>query len=86
MPATPTTGMAGTLATSATKSSPPNPLSNAPTFLSQRTGMLVSFRNITYTVQNEANKKEAISLLKSVSGYLRAGELVALMGPSGSGK
>lgn len=67
-------------------SSPNKKLANAPTFLSQRTGMLVSFRNITYTVQNEANKKEEISLLKSISGYLRSGELVALMGPSGSGK
>jgi len=63
----------------------PRKFNNAPTFLLQRTGMLVSFRNITYTVQNEANKKEQISLLKSVSGYLRSGELVALMGPSGSG-
>ena len=49
-------------------------------------GMLVSFKDIIYTVKNEQNKKENISLLKSVSGYLRSGELVALMGPSGSGK
>jgi ABC-type glutathione transport system ATPase component len=75
-----------TLASSAkVKNSLPRKFENAPTFLSQRTGMLVSFRNITYTVQNEQNKKEELSLLKSVSGYLRSGELVALMGPSGSG-
>ncbi|KAG7667438.1 hypothetical protein Ndes2526B_g02020 [Nannochloris sp. 'desiccata'] len=74
----------GTLATGDNSSQ--SKFKNAPTFLSQRTGMLVSFRNITYTVQNEANKKEQISLLQSVSGYLRSGELVALMGPSGSGK
>ena len=54
-----------------------------PSFLKR--GMLVSFRNITYTVTNEADKKEQISLLQNVSGYLRPGELIALMGPSGSG-
>ena len=49
-------------------------------------GMLVSFKDVTYNVINESNKKETISLLQNVSGYLRPGELVALMGPSGSGK
>lgn len=32
------------------------------------------------------NKKEKLSILKSVSGYFKPGELSALMGPSGSGK
>lgn len=48
--------------------------------------MLVSFKDITYTVRNSENRKETISLLDGVSGYLRAGELVALMGPSGCGE
>ena len=76
------TSLDGNLAVSSTRK---GKLDNAPTFL-QRHGMLVSFRNITYTVQNDQNKKEQISLLNSISGYLRSGELVALMGPSGSGK
>ena len=49
-------------------------------------GMAVTFQDVTYTVKNSQNKKEKIDLLKSVSGYLKAGELTALMGPSGSGK
>lgn len=56
----------------------------SPTFLHR--GMLVSFRNLTYNVRNSTNRKEMITLLHGVSGYLRAGELVALMGPSGCGK
>lgn len=49
-------------------------------------GMFVSFKDVTYTVQNGENRKARISLIKSVSGYLPSRELVALMGPSGSGK
>jgi ABC-type glutathione transport system ATPase component len=54
------------------------------TFL--RRGMLISFRDINYTVKNHNNPKDDIKLLSGVSGYLRPGELVALMGPSGCGK
>lgn len=35
---------------------------------------------------NSQNKKERLTLLDGVSGYLRPGEMSALMGPSGSGK
>lgn len=47
-------------------------------------GVLVSFRNIKYSVVNK--KKESICLIDNVSGYLRGGEMVALLGPSGSGE
>ena len=47
--------------------------------------MLVSFKEITYSVRNAQNTKESIDLLTRVSGYLRPGEMVALMGPSGCG-
>ena len=51
-----------------------------------KNGMLVSFRNISYKVRNAHKRKEMITLLDGVSGYLRGGELVALMGPSGCGE
>eukprot|EP00890_Picochlorum_soloecismus_P003061 jgi/Picsp_1/3756/NSC_06591-R1_abc family transporter: multidrug len=47
-------------------------------------GMLVSFRNINYSIVDR--KKESVCLIDNVSGYLRGGEMVALLGPSGSGK
>lgn len=60
----------------------PNALSSK--FLSA--GMPVIFKELTYTVTNSQNKKEKISLLQGVSGYLLPREMTALMGPSGSGK
>ena len=51
-----------------------------------KNGMLVSFRNISYKVRNAHKRKEMITLVDGVSGYLRGGELVALMGPSGCGE
>ena len=47
-------------------------------------GMLVSFRNINYSIVDR--KKESVCLIDNVSGYLRGGEMVALLGPSGSGE
>ena len=44
------------------------------------TGMPVTFKNLTYTVANSQKKKEKLTLLNSVSGYLKAGEMAALMG------
>ena len=37
-------------------------------------------QDLVYTVINSQNKKERISLLKGVSGYLLPGEMSALMG------
>lgn len=37
-------------------------------------------QNVTYTVINSQNKKESISLLKDVGGYILPGEMTALMG------
>lgn len=37
-------------------------------------------QDVTYTVVNSQNKKEKISLLQGVGGYLQAGEMAALMG------
>ena len=49
-------------------------------------GVLVSFKDLTYTVQDHRNKKNKINLLDGVSGYCRPKEMMALMGPSGCGK
>ncbi|KAK9808412.1 hypothetical protein WJX73_002001 [Symbiochloris irregularis] len=48
--------------------------------------MRVTFSNIEYLVQNRANKREKLAILKDVSGFLNYGEMTAVMGPSGSGK
>ncbi len=37
-------------------------------------------QDVTYTVVNSQNKKEQISLLKQVSGYILPSEMTALMG------
>ena len=43
-------------------------------------------QDLTYTVWNSANKKQKITLLTEVSGFMPPGHLSALMGPSGSSK
>ena len=55
-----------------------------PAFLHQ--GQLVSFSNLVYSVINSTNKKQTIQLLDSVSGYLRTGEMCALMGEAGGAR
>ncbi|GAB4821434.1 hypothetical protein N2152v2_008480 [Parachlorella kessleri] len=45
----------------------------------------LSVEDITYAVKSKYSK-EGTLLLRNVSGYLRPGELAAVMGPSGSGK
>ncbi|KAL4543234.1 hypothetical protein Ndes2526B_g03891 [Nannochloris sp. 'desiccata'] len=47
-------------------------------------GMAVTFKDVTYKVQNNMNKKETLTILNNVSGCLKPGEMAALMGPSGS--
>ena len=37
-------------------------------------------QDLTYTVVNSQNKKEKIALLQNVGGFLRPGEMAALMG------
>ena len=43
-------------------------------------------QDLEFVVQNQADKKHKISLLRKVSGTLYPGLMSALMGPSGSGK
>jgi ABC-type multidrug transport system ATPase subunit len=37
-------------------------------------------QDLTYTVINSQNKKETLTLLDNVSGYLLQGQMAALMG------
>jgi ABC-type multidrug transport system fused ATPase/permease subunit len=49
--------------------------------------LTLSWRNITYEVQTSglfSRTKETRTLLNQVSGHAKPGELVALMGPSGT--
>ncbi len=47
----------------------------------------MSWENLCYSVTvRKGRKKERLSLLDHVSGYVRPGMLMALMGPSGAGK
>jgi ABC-type dipeptide/oligopeptide/nickel transport system ATPase component len=53
------------------------------THLPQRPKVDLAFSNLNYTVKQGKVEK---TILKSVSGRLRSGELTAIMGPSGAGK
>uniref|UniRef100_A0A7S3VTN2 ABC transporter domain-containing protein n=1 Tax=Dunaliella tertiolecta TaxID=3047 RepID=A0A7S3VTN2_DUNTE len=48
--------------------------------------MTIAFQGLNYHVPSNQNKKERISLLKGLNGFINPNELTALMGPSGSGK
>lgn len=49
-------------------------------------GMRITFKDLTYTVVNRANKKDKLTILNQVTAYFNANQMAALMGPSGSGK
>ncbi|KAJ0175542.1 hypothetical protein K1T71_008701 [Dendrolimus kikuchii] len=55
------------------------------THLPKRPPVDLAFTELTYKVQ-EGRKSNVKTILKSVSGRLRSGELTAIMGPSGAGK
>ncbi|XP_022119566.1 ATP-binding cassette sub-family G member 1 isoform X2 [Pieris rapae] len=55
------------------------------THLPKRPPVDLAFTDLTYNVQ-EGRKSNVKTILKSVSGRLRSGELTAIMGPSGAGK
>ncbi|XP_061730005.1 ATP-binding cassette sub-family G member 4 isoform X1 [Cydia pomonella] len=55
------------------------------THLPKRPPVDLAFEDLTYRVQ-EGRKSNVKTILKSVSGRLRSGELTAIMGPSGAGK
>ena len=43
-------------------------------------------QDVSYTVQNRADKKTTLTLLDNISGFFTPGTITALQGPSGSGK
>ncbi len=49
-------------------------------------GTRVTFQDVDYIVRNQANRKEKLKILCQVSGFFNPGEMVAVMGPSGSGR
>jgi ATP-binding cassette subfamily G (WHITE) protein 2 (SNQ2) len=50
-------------------------------------GAFMSWENLSYAVDVKAGKKlEKLTLLNNITGYVRPGMLMALMGPSGAGK
>ncbi|KAJ8669380.1 hypothetical protein QAD02_000639 [Eretmocerus hayati] len=55
------------------------------THLPKRPPVDLAFTDLTYRVR-EGRKNNVKTILKSVSGRLRSGELTAIMGPSGAGK
>nr|XP_046474171.1 ATP-binding cassette sub-family G member 1-like [Neodiprion pinetum] len=55
------------------------------THLPKRPPVDLAFTDLTYRVR-EGRRNNVKTILKSVSGRLRSGELTAIMGPSGAGK
>ena len=49
-------------------------------------GTRVSFQDVDYIVRNQANRRDKLKILSQVSGFFNPGEMVAVMGPSGSGQ
>lgn len=49
-------------------------------------GLRITFKDLSYIVRNNANRKQELYLLKGLCGTLLPGQMCALMGPSGSGK
>uniref|UniRef100_M4BGL5 ABC transporter domain-containing protein n=1 Tax=Hyaloperonospora arabidopsidis (strain Emoy2) TaxID=559515 RepID=M4BGL5_HYAAE len=50
------------------------------------TPVTVAFQDLWYSVPNTKSPKEALNLLKGVSGFAMPGSMTALMGSSGAGK
>jgi ABC-type glutathione transport system ATPase component len=50
-------------------------------------GAYMSWENLSYAVDVKKGRKvEQLTLLEGITGYVRPGMLMALMGPSGAGK
>ncbi|KAG1675328.1 hypothetical protein FOA52_016002 [Chlamydomonas sp. UWO 241] len=49
-------------------------------------GLRITFKDLTYHVPSNMNRKERAYLLTNVSGWFEPNQMAALMGPSGSGK
>ncbi|EFA85848.1 ABC transporter G family protein [Heterostelium album PN500] len=54
--------------------------------MTEKTGMYVYAKNLTYTVKNESNHKERLDLLHDMSFYLKPREMTLILGSPGCGK
>eukprot|EP01137_Pigoraptor_chileana_P002689 Opistho-2@41875 len=55
--------------------------------IDEKSGYKFEFSDITYQVEKKVNKESSIvTLLDGISGIVRPGEMLAIMGSSGAGK
>ena len=54
--------------------------------VNHKLNVFVSWADLKFTVPDPNDKKQTKTILKGLNGHVKPGELVAVIGPSGSGK
>ena len=63
-----------------------NKIMNSPEKTKNKLNIYISWKNLSFSVPHPKNSKLTKYILHDLSGHVSPGELVAVIGPSGSGK